>query len=158
MKSSSIVILKLAVFLIGAFVLGICIFWLPVLANEAAVLNPEYAYLEIPVLIGIYFTVVPFFYALYQAYKILQYIKKGHAFSEAAVFSLGEIKKCAFAIIMMYLSGMIFLFIQNALHPGIAILGIVIMFATAVISFFAAVLQELLRSALAIKIENDLTI
>ena len=53
---------------------------------------------------------------------------------------------------------MILLVIQNALHPGIAIIGFVIIFATLVIAFFAAVLQQLLKSALEIKAENDLTI
>ncbi|MGC8074471.1 DUF2975 domain-containing protein [Salmonella enterica] len=39
-----------------------------------------------------------------------------------------------------------------------AIVGFVILFATFIILIFAAVLQELLESALRIKSENDLTV
>ena len=53
---------------------------------------------------------------------------------------------------------MILLGTQNALHPGIAIIGLVILFASTVILLFTAVLQELLKNALRIKSENDLTI
>ena len=53
---------------------------------------------------------------------------------------------------------MILLGTQNALHPGIAIIGLVIFFASIVIMLFTAVLQELLKNVLKIKTENDLTI
>lgn len=47
---------------------------------------------------------------------------------------------------------------QSALHPGIAIIGFIIIFASVVIAVFAGVLQKLLRNALDIKSENDLTV
>jgi len=42
--------------------------------------------------------------------------------------------------------------------PGLILMGIVPIFASIVIAVFAAVLQKLLRNAIDIKSENDLTI
>lgn len=42
--------------------------------------------------------------------------------------------------------------------PGLIIIGLVIIFAATVVAVFAAVLQKLLKNAIAIKSENDLTI
>ncbi|WHY87191.1 DUF2975 domain-containing protein [Neobacillus novalis] len=158
MKRGTVIWLKGTIFVIGIITLVVSIFFLPGLAKEAAEMNPEYAYLRFPVLVGLYATEIPFFFALYQALKLLNYIERDLAFSELAVFSLGFIKKCAFTIIILYVIGIFMLAIQNALHPGIAIIGIVIVFATLVISLFTAILQELLRSAIELKSENDLTV
>ncbi|MGE7182489.1 DUF2975 domain-containing protein [Peribacillus sp. NPDC006672] len=158
MKRGTITFLKVTIFILGITILTMCLFWLPGLARDAAEIDPDYAYLRFPVLFGLYCTAIPFFLALYQAFKLLNYIESDDAFSRLAVISLGYIKKCAIAIIILYAIGILFLVSQSALHPGIAILGGVIIFATLVISLFTAVLQELLRSALEIKSENDLTV
>ncbi len=42
--------------------------------------------------------------------------------------------------------------------PGIIIIGMIIIFASMVIAVFAAVLQRLLKDAIDIKSENDLTV
>ena len=42
--------------------------------------------------------------------------------------------------------------------PGIVMIGLIIIFACMVIAVFAAVLQKLLKNAIAIKQENDYTI
>jgi ABC-type nitrate/sulfonate/bicarbonate transport system permease component len=42
--------------------------------------------------------------------------------------------------------------------PGIILIGLVIIFASIVIAVFAAVLEKLLKKAIDIKAENDLTI
>jgi quinol-cytochrome oxidoreductase complex cytochrome b subunit len=158
MKKRKITFLKITIFIIGLIVLSLCIFLLPNLAKDASVMNPEYAYLEIPVLLGLYLTAIPFFFGLYQSFKILNYIKREDAFSNLPVISLGYIKNCALAILVLYVIGMILLAVQNALHPGVALMGIVIIFATLVIAVFAVILQELLRSAIELKSENDLTV
>ena len=75
-----------------------------------------------------------------------------------AVASLRHIKHYAMLEVIFYLFGLTALGFQKALHPGIAIMGGVIVFAALTISLFAALLQELLRNALEIKAENDLTV
>jgi hypothetical protein len=158
MKRGTITFLKIAVFIIGIITFSLCTFALPSLAGYTAEMYPEFAFLKYPALIGVYITAIPFLFALNQVFKLLNYIESESAFSELAVISLGHIKNSAITIIILYLIGMFFLVGLNALHPGIAIIGIVIIFATLVITVFTAVLQELLRSAIELKSENELTV
>ncbi|MFD1739581.1 DUF2975 domain-containing protein [Bacillus salitolerans] len=64
MKKGTTTFLKAAIIIIGFFVFALCI-WVPGLARSAAELNPEYPYLKIPVLVGLYIAVIPFFLSLY---------------------------------------------------------------------------------------------
>ena len=158
MNRGSTFFLKAAVFLIGFIVLALCIFLLPWLASDTAEMFPEFAFLQYPVLIGLYVTTIPLFVALYQALRLLKLIDNKDAFSELSVTSLKRIKYCAITISILYVIGAIFLMSQNALHPGLAIIGFIIFFASAVIAVFAGVLQKLLRNVIDIKSENDLTV
>jgi hypothetical protein len=158
MKQGSTLFLKIAVFIIGTPVLALCIFGLPWLANNSV--NPDYAHILYPILIIMYVSVIPFFVALYQAFKLLNYIDKNKAFSELSVKALKNIKYCAITISGLYVVGMPFFYILAELDdaPGIMLIGLGIIFASTIIAVFAAVLQRLLQEAIDIKSENDLTI
>jgi hypothetical protein len=158
MKQGSTLFLKIAVFIIGTPVLALCIFGLPWLANNPV--NPDYAHILYPILIIMYVSVIPFFVALYQAFKLLSYIDKNKAFSEISVKALNKIKYCAITISGIYVVGMPFFYILAELDdaPGVILIGLVVIFASMVIAVFAAVLQRLLQEAIDIKSENDLTI
>lgn len=158
MKRGAVTALKAAIFAIGIVVLGLCIFALPSLAKSSAEMFPEFAYLRYPVLLGLYLTAVPFFYALYQAMKLLHFIDNRMAFSDLAVYTLVRIKYCASMISILYVIGMIFLLTQNALHPSIAIMGLVFLFSSIVIMLFSAVLQSPFKNALIMRLENELTV
>ncbi|MTI96950.1 MAG: DUF2975 domain-containing protein [Firmicutes bacterium] len=152
------VLLRLAICLIGLICLGLCIFWLPWMAEQTVELFPEVSYLKYPVLLGIYATTVPFYYALYQGLKLLGLIDAYNAFSETAIRSLKRIKFSALIIAFLYVGGEWFLISQNAMPPGLMLLGVAIISAAVIIALFAALLQELLSQALKIQKENDLTI
>ncbi|KIL51045.1 DUF2975 domain-containing protein [Jeotgalibacillus campisalis] len=158
MKKGTINFLKGTIFIIAIATLFLCLFWLPQQAESAAQSAPEFASLKYPVLFGLYATVVPFFLALYQAYKLLDLIADRRAFSESSAAALGRIKSSAFAIMLIYIAGMVMLGMMSALHPGIALVGLVILFAALTIAIFTAVLQTLLKDALKLKSEHDLTI
>ena len=158
MRNSRLTFLKVVLVLISIVTLGLCIFALPSLAAYTTEMYPEYAFLKYPILIGMYFTVIPFFFALYESYKLLSIIRDKNAFSESALLSLRHIIFCASTIIALYTIGLLIMALSNALHPGIAILGLVIIFACLIIAVFSAVLRELLRSAIILKIENELTV
>lgn len=51
-----------------------------------------------------------------------------------------------------------YLFADKDDAPGVIVIGLVIIFASIVIGVFAAVLQKLLKEAIDIKLENDLTV
>lgn len=158
MERGTTLFLKIAVFLIGITILALCVFLMPWLAKYTASMYPEFAYLQYPVLIGMYVTAIPFFIALYQALRLLNYIENNNAFSDLSVKALKHIKYCAVLISILYVIGIIYLISQNSLHPGLAIIGFTIIFTSVVIAVFTAVLQRLLKNALEIKSENDLTI
>lgn len=158
MKQVSTLFLKIAVMLIGMPILALCIFSLPWLANNPV--NPDYAHILYPVLIIMYVSVLPFFIALYQAFRLLIYIDKSKAFSELSVRALKNIKYCAITISVLYAVGMPFFYFIAEIDdaPGIILIGLVVIFASMVIAVFAAVLQKLLKEAIDIKSENDLTV
>lgn len=158
MKRGSTLFLKLAVFLIGTPVLSLSIFGLNWLVKNPA--NPEYAHILYPIVIGMYASVIPFFVALYQAFKLLSYIDKNQAFSELSVKALKIIKLCAITISGVYVVILPFVFVVAELDdaPGLIIVGGVPIFGSMVIAVFAAVLQRLLQEAINIKSENDLTV
>ncbi|MCU5463242.1 MULTISPECIES: DUF2975 domain-containing protein [Bacillus cereus group] len=160
MKQGSTLFLKTAIILIGIPVFALCIFLIPNIGNYAADLYPDIAYIKYLVLINLYATVIPFYFALYQAFKLVSYIDKGNAFSKLSVRALKKIKQCAITICVLYVVGMplFYLVAKRDDAPGIIIIGMILIFASMVIAVFAAVLQRLLKDAIDIKSENDLTV
>ncbi|MEG6520467.1 DUF2975 domain-containing protein [Desulfotomaculum sp. 1211_IL3151] len=150
--------LKIAVILMGLPVLVLCLLGLFWLAKDTV--NPDYAPMLYPIVIGMYSASIPFYFALYQAIKLLSHIDKNKAFSELSVQNLKNIKYCAIAISTLYVLIMpfVYLFAEQDDAPGLLIIGMVIIFASMVIAVFAAVLQKLLKYAIDIKSENDLTV
>ncbi|CUB44540.1 MULTISPECIES: DUF2975 domain-containing protein [Bacillus cereus group] len=160
MKQGSTLFLKTAVVLMGIPVLAMCIFLVPNIGNFAAELYPEMAYIKYLVFINLYATAIPYYFALYQTFKLLNYIDKNNAFSELSVKALKNIKYSALAISVLYVLGMplFYLVAERDDAPGIIVIGMIIIFASMVIAVFAAVLQRLLKDAIDIKSENDLTV
>ena len=158
MKQGTTLFLKIALFLIGIPVLTLSIVGGIWLVNHPA--NPAYAHMLYPIVIGMYVSSIPFYMALYQAFKLLGYIDRNKAFSELSVKALKVIKKCALTISTVYLVMLPFVFLvaQSDDAPGLVLVGMVPIFASMVIAVFAAVLQRLLQEAIDIKSENDLTV
>jgi hypothetical protein len=154
MKRGSTLFLKLAIWLIGAVVLALCLFVLPVGISTDT--TGGYG----PILLGLYVTAIPFFFALHQALKLLSYIDKNKAFSDMSVVALKHIKSCAVIIAGLFTAGMpyIYMVADKDDAPGVVAIGLVIIFASVVIAVFAAVLQKLLRTGMDLKAENDLTV
>ncbi|KMY54694.1 membrane protein [Bacillus sp. FJAT-27231] len=160
MERGTTLFLKIAVIIIGIPVLALCIFLVPEIANFAEELYPDMAYLKYLVLIGLDAAAIPFYFALYQAFKLLHYIDRNEAFSELSVGALKNIKYCAITISILYVFNMplLYLIAEKDDAPGIILIGLIIIFASIVIAVFAAVLQRLLKAAIDIKSENDLTV
>jgi hypothetical protein len=74
MKRGSTIFLREVVILIGIAALAIYVFALPWLAGVAAEWLPAYLFLRILALAVWYATVVPFYFALYQVFKLLGFI------------------------------------------------------------------------------------
>lgn len=158
MKQVTTLFLKIALFLIGAPILALCIFGIYWLINNPV--NPVYARMLYPIVAGMGISAFPFYFALFQAFKLLCFIDRGEAFSELSVNALKIIKYCAVSISAVYAAVMPFVFLlaDKDDAPGLILIGMVPIFASSVIAVFAAVLQKLLKEAIDIKSENDLTV
>ncbi|CAH0214065.1 hypothetical protein SRABI80_02128 [Peribacillus frigoritolerans] len=69
------------------------------------------AYVVYGLLMVMYVSAIPFYFALYQSFNLLSYIDKNQAFSELSVRALKKIKKCAITISGLYVVALPFVFI-----------------------------------------------
>ncbi|MFC4101571.1 DUF2975 domain-containing protein [Paenibacillus xanthanilyticus] len=155
MKRGATFFLKAVVIAMAIPIAALCFIGLPSIANEATDRFP--AIWLYPVFIGIYAAALPYFIALHQAFQLLRLIDRNQAFSENAISRLKKIRNCAAAISVLFAAIMPFLLwiAQDDDAPGLAALGLIIIFASAVIGVFAFVLQRVWQSAIAFKSEND---
>ncbi|AMX84795.1 hypothetical protein GS3922_14785 [Geobacillus subterraneus] len=152
--------LKVALVLIGLPVLALCLFLVPALAKVAVKLVPAFPWIKYFVYLVFEASALPFYFALYQAFRLLTYIDQNSAFSERSVEALKKIKSCAVVICGLHLLALplFYLFAEKDDAPGVIFVGLLVPFASLVIAVFAAVLQKLLQQAVDIKQENELTI
>jgi hypothetical protein len=152
--------LKFVVILMGLPVLALCIFLIPQLSEYVAKIIPGFPFMKYLFLIGMYGTAIVFFFALYQTFTLLKLIDRNKAFSQTSVNALMYIKFAAITISLLYVAELpiIYLIADVDDAPGVMVIGLVIAFASLVIAVFAAVLQKLLKHAIDIKSENDLTV
>ena len=118
-------------------------------------------YFKDPFLACAYIASIPFFVALYQAFKLLGYIGENKVFSQAAVNALRNIKYCATSLVGFAVAAEAYLFIVQRGKDDIAggvFVGLLMIFAFGVIATAAAVFEKTLQSAIDIKSENDLTV
>jgi len=154
MKQGSTIFLRFVVILLGLGALSVLVFVLP------SAISSDKTGLFRPLLIGMYGPAIPFFIALFQTLKLLKYIDSNTAFSNFSVGALKIIKYCGIAISAMYAAGMPYIFrvADQDDAPGAVAMGLVIIGASFTVAVFAAVLQRLLKNAIDIKSENDLTV
>lgn len=160
MKQGSTLFLRFVIFLLATGALALCAFALPAIWKGGSEEFPMASRAIFLILLGLGASVIPFLVALWQAIKLLGYIDRNTAFSDASVKALKSIKYCAIAIAVLYAGGVPLLFpIADADDaPGLVLFGMVFACAPIVVAVFAAVLQRLLQDAIRMKSENDLTV
>lgn len=165
MKKSSTVFLQIVIVLIGIGALALLL-GEPHLEGVNANAGFFEVYLD-PFIAYIYLASIPFFVALYQAFKVLGYVGKNMTFSRAAVGALRKIKYCAFITAGAIIATDMFLLVHARLYPeigavdgpeGAVMLGLIAAFISVVIGTAAVVFERILQNAVDIKSENDLTV
>ncbi len=102
---------------------------------------------------------IPFFMALYQAFKLLGYVGHNKVFSQEAVKALRTMKYCALAIIGFVAVSVIFMIGGDRDdRPAGVFMRILVTFPSIVVATAAAMFQQILQKAVDIKSENDLTV
>lgn len=161
MKKSSTIFLQvvIVIFGIGALVL---LLWEPQLEGRNAHATPFEIYFKDPFLAYAYTASIAFFAALYQAFKVLGYVRQNKTFSRATVKALRAIKYCAIILIAFIAGAEAYIFIvqrgrEDDIAGGVAV-GVFMIFISVVVATATAVFEKLLQNAVDIKSENDLTV
>jgi hypothetical protein len=156
MNKGSTIFLKSVLVLIGLMILAVCSFVLPQAIQ--AELSGDFDYGLI--FVGLYIPAIPFFIALFQAFKLLRFIEQNKVFSSVSVQALKNIKYCALAVTASFALGMPYILYVTDRDdaPGLVAFAFVIIFTALVITTAAGVFQNLLQRAIEIKAENDLTV
>ena len=158
MKRGSTIFLQVVIVLIAIGALALLL-WEPHIEGRNAHATLFEIYFKDPFLAYAYIGSIPFFVALYQAFKVLGYIGKNKVFSQEAVKALRNIKYCALAIIGFVAVSIIFMiFGDRDDRPAGVFMRILITFPSIVVAIAAAVFERILQNAVDIKSENGLTV
>lgn len=158
LKQGSTLFLKVVICLIAIVALAAMIRF-PQTEGRAANLDLISIYAE-PLIIYGYIASIPFFIALYQAFKLLGYVDNNRVFSQLAVKAVRIIKYCALAIPVFIILGAAWIILgaDGDDFAGPVALGIFATFASIVIATGVAIFEKLLQNAVDLKSENDLTV
>ena len=159
MKRASTIFLRVVTVLIGIVALLVMIRF-PMTEGRATKLDLFHIYAD-PFLVYGYLASIPFFVALYQAFKLLGYIGQNKVFSVSSVKALRTIKYCAITQSILIVTTGLYVRIFHAQDDdpaGFLAICILTTFISIVIATAAAVFERLLQNAVSIKSENDLTV
>lgn len=159
LKRSSTAFLRAVVVLIGVGALALLL-WEPQVEGVNAHATNFEIYFKDPFLALVYAGSIPFFFALYQAFKILGYAGRNQIFCPKAVKALRTIKYCALAIIGFVVVEEIVILRNhgNDDAAGGVFMGVLITFGSIIVATAAAMFGRILQNAVEIKSENDLTV
>lgn len=158
MNRGSILFLKAVLVFVGLGALALLL-WEPHIEGRNAHATPFEIYFNDPFLVYAYIGSIPFFVALYQAFKVLGYVGHDTVFSPEAVRSLRTIRLCAMAIIAFVAVGEIAMLLNDSDdRAGGVFMGILITFPAIVVATAMVVLERVLQNAVDIKSEHDLTV
>lgn len=160
MKRVSTIFLQVVIVLLGMGVFAFLL-WEPHLEGRNANATLFEIYFKDPFLAYIYLAFIPFFVGLYQAFKVLGYARRNEIFFQHSVRALRIIKYCALTTAILILGAAAYLFIfvrgKDDIAGGV-MMGVFIIFGSAVIATAAAVFERVLQNGVDIKAENDLTV
>ena len=158
MKRGSILFLRAVIVLIGAGVLA-AMLWEPQVEGRNVNADLATIYLRDPFLAYAYVGSLPFFFGLYQAFRLLGDLGQGQAFSPGASRALRRIRYCALTVVGFIAGGEAYIiFGVSDDHAGGVAIGISLTFLCLVAATAAAVLERVLQSGVDLKSEHDLTV
>ena len=150
----------LRIMIAGMAVCGMIIYFFafPHLGKELATQFPEFSGCFWPWLIFLWCTGIPCYFVLFQMWKVTETIRKDRIFVMDNVKRITLISKSALLDSTFFLAGNIILLLFSMNHPSIVILSLGIAFAGYSIAIIAYAFATLVRKAVVLQEENDLTI
>jgi len=157
MKRGSTIFLQAVIVLIGIGALAFML-WEPHSEGANAHATLSQMYFNSFVLYA-FIGSIPFFAALYHAFKVLGCVRQNQTFSQATVNSLRIIKYCALALIGFVALSVIFMIGGDREdRPAGLFMRLLVTFPSIIVATAAAISERILQNAVDIKSENDLTV
>jgi hypothetical protein len=157
MKRGSTIFLQVVIVLLGVGVLAFLL-WEPHVEGVNAHATLFEMYVD-PFIAYAYIGSIPFFVALYQAFKLLGYVRRNEIFSQRSVRALRTMKYCALVIIGFVAVSVIFMiFGDRDDRPAGVFMRILITFPSIVVAVAADVFERILQNAVDIKSKTNLIV
>ena len=150
--------LRAVIVLVGVGILA-GMLWEPQV--EGRNVNADFAtiYFRDPFLAYAYLGSVPFFFGLYQGFRLLGYLGRGQAFAPEATRAARNIKYCALAVIAFLVGAEAYIMLGvSDDRAGAVMLGVIAMFVGLVAATGAAVLERVLQNGGDLQLDHDLTV
>lgn len=157
MNRLSTAFLQVVIVLFGMGVLAFLL-WEPHLEGRNAHATVSEIYFNDPFLAYVYLASVPFFAALYQGIRVLGYARQNRIFSEPAMKALRTIRNCGLALTgLVAISAFFMIFDDPEDRPPGVMLRALFAFSSIVVVAAATTFERILRNAVDMKSENELT-
>ena len=160
MKRALTILLQAVILLLGVGLFA-CLLWEPQVEGRNLHATQFEIYFQDPFLLYIYLAFIPFFVGLTRVFKILGNARRNELFSHGSVRGLRIIKYCALTTAVFILGAEVYLFIfirgKDDIAGGV-MMGVFIIFVSAVIATAAAVFERILQNSMDRKSENDPTV
>jgi uncharacterized paraquat-inducible protein A len=156
MKNISTQFLQMAIVLIGLGALAFLL-WEPHLEGRNKHATLFEVYFQDPFLAFAYVASIPFFVGLYQAFKLLGYVRQNQVFSLATLKALRTIKYCAIIMIGFVAVSVFFMPLDDPEDrpPGI-VMRVFVTFCSIVVATAAAMLERHFQTAVYGESEHDI--
>lgn len=147
MKKPLTIFFQILIVLIGIGTLAFLL-WEPHLEGRNANATVFEIYFNDPFLAYVYIASILFFVALYQAFKVMGYVRQNKTFSQATLKSLRTIKYCMMFLIGFIVAAMAYMFIivrgEDDIAGGVA-MGLFLIFVSFLITTAASMFQRTLQ-------------
>lgn len=150
MKRLDIIYLRFTLLAVSSVVILLCLLWLPDMADRAATVNPEVAYLKYPTLLGILATAGAFMWAVLQSWQLLGLSSRQTFLSTGSLIRVTHIRYAGYFIALAYVAGIFYLAVNRALGPGLMLVGVAIALMSLAASAFAKWLGYLVDQAVSL--------
>jgi uncharacterized membrane protein YbjE (DUF340 family) len=157
MKKSSTIFFQVAILIIGIVVLAIMIKF-PLIEGRAENLDLISTYTD-PFIVYLYLASIAFFVALYQMFKLFEYIRQSKVFSPNFRKSLRAIKYCAIVLAILIVTAGLYIRIFHSKGDdpvGFLFICTVAAFISIIIAIVVTVFEKTLQRTIGIKSQKDL--
>lgn len=156
MKQSSTLFLQGVIVLIAIAALALMI-WFPLNEGRASNLDLFSIYSD-PFILFSFAASIPFFIALYKAFKLFGYIRQNKAFTINSVKTLRSIKYCAIILGLSIVMAAVYIRIfhnKDDDPAGFLAMCIVTTFVSIAVATAAAVFEKIFQNGMNLKLENE---